>query len=110
MLGAEMISYPNNLNLADIYYFMLAPTMCYELNFPRTKAVRWRFLAKRLTEASLLLVINVSIIQQWIQPTVGEHAHRSTVHPANYGSKDAMGGWGAAEHHPPIGSHQRAPE
>lgn len=27
--------YPQNLNVKDLYYFMVAPTLCYELNFPR---------------------------------------------------------------------------
>lgn len=42
--------YPNNLTLSNLYYFMFAPTLCYELNYPRTKRIRWRFLARRLLE------------------------------------------------------------
>lgn len=34
--AARLTKYPDNLTLKDLFYFMLAPTLCYELNFPRT--------------------------------------------------------------------------
>jgi diacylglycerol O-acyltransferase-1 len=42
-----LVQYPDNLNLADIYYFWLAPTLCYELNFPRMKRTRKMYGSKR---------------------------------------------------------------
>jgi diacylglycerol O-acyltransferase-1 len=44
------VHYPDNLNLKDIYYFMAVPTLCYEINFPRAKRIRKRFLIRRITE------------------------------------------------------------
>ena len=35
-----LVTYPDNLSLCDLYYFVLAPTLCYELNFPRTTRIR----------------------------------------------------------------------
>ncbi|CAG2061297.1 unnamed protein product, partial [Timema podura] len=35
-----LVQYPDNLNLHDIIYFIFAPTLCYELNFPRTNRIR----------------------------------------------------------------------
>jgi len=73
----EFITYPNNLNhkgwkslktnidpyrfvwiliwtfffyFEDIYYFIAAPTLCYEINFPRTKRIRKGFLIRRCLE------------------------------------------------------------
>ena len=34
------VQWPDNLYVWDIYYFWLAPTLCYELNFPRTSRIR----------------------------------------------------------------------
>ncbi|NWR56015.1 DGAT1 acyltransferase, partial [Bucorvus abyssinicus] len=34
----------------DLYYFLFAPTLCYELNFPRSPRLRKRFLLRRLFE------------------------------------------------------------
>ncbi|VDL62992.1 unnamed protein product [Nippostrongylus brasiliensis] len=53
MSSVEMASlYPASLNLCDLYYFMLAPTLCYELKFPRSVRRRKLFLAKRFIESS----------------------------------------------------------
>nr|CAD7457361.1 unnamed protein product [Timema tahoe] len=38
-----LVQYPDNLNLHDIIYFIFAPTLCYELNFPRTNRIRKRW-------------------------------------------------------------------
>lgn len=37
-----LVQYPDNLNIRDLYYYILAPTLCYELNFPRTQRIRKR--------------------------------------------------------------------
>lgn len=50
MIQLNLVRYPKNLTLKDIYYFMLIPTLCYELNFPRTERIRKQFLLKRLFE------------------------------------------------------------
>lgn len=36
--------------VTDIYYFIFVPTLCYELNFPRSPRIRKRFLLRRLLE------------------------------------------------------------
>lgn len=46
----SLVVYPNNLRLGDMYYFLCAPTLCYELNFPRSERIRFRFLVKRILE------------------------------------------------------------
>lgn len=45
------VMYPDNISRSDLYYFMFAPTLCYELNFPRSSRIRKRFLIKRLLES-----------------------------------------------------------
>lgn len=34
----------------DMYYFVFAPTLCYQLNFPRSPRIRKSFLLRRLFE------------------------------------------------------------
>jgi diacylglycerol O-acyltransferase-1 len=36
----RLVQYPDNLTVTDIFYFWLAPTLCYELNFPKMERVR----------------------------------------------------------------------
>jgi len=38
------------ISFLDFYYFLCAPTYCYELNFPRTNKIRKRFLIRRIAE------------------------------------------------------------
>jgi len=62
--------YPSNLSIVDMYYFIVAPTLCYELNFPRTPHIRVGFLLKRICEVVVLSQVMLALVQQWIYPTV----------------------------------------
>jgi hypothetical protein len=42
--AARLVKYPDNLTLKDLFYFLFAPTLCYELNFPRTTRLVYRTL------------------------------------------------------------------
>ncbi|RVE67268.1 hypothetical protein OJAV_G00115590 [Oryzias javanicus] len=64
------VSYPGNLTHRDMYYFILAPTLCYQLNFPRSPRIRKRFLMRRLFEMLFLMQLLVGLIQQWMVPTI----------------------------------------
>ncbi|KAJ6661470.1 hypothetical protein lerEdw1_014379 [Lerista edwardsae] len=64
------VSYPANLSYRDMYYFLFAPTLCYELNFPRSPRIRKRFLLRRLLEMLFFLQLLVGLIQQWMVPTI----------------------------------------
>lgn len=65
-----LVQYPVNLNLRDLFYFIFAPTLCYELNFPRTTRIRKRFLLKRIFEVMLGVQIMFAVIQQWMVPSI----------------------------------------
>ncbi|XP_057196611.1 diacylglycerol O-acyltransferase 1b [Triplophysa rosa] len=64
------VSYPGNLSLRDMYYFVFAPTLCYELNFPRCESIRMGFLLRRLFEMLLLTQLLVGLTQQWMVPVI----------------------------------------
>ncbi|XP_029174994.1 diacylglycerol O-acyltransferase 1 isoform X2 [Nylanderia fulva] len=68
--GNALVQYPDNLNLGDLYYYILAPTLCYELNFPRTQRIRKRFLIKRILEVVVGSQVVMSLFQQWMIPSV----------------------------------------
>lgn len=59
-LGEEaLIEYPQNLTYSNMYYFVMAPTLCYEINFPRSERIRKRFLFRRCCEMVGIHVISV---------------------------------------------------
>lgn len=65
-----LVQYPDNLSLRDLFYFLSAPTLCYELNFPRTTRIRKRFLIKRILEVVVGVNIMMALFQQWMIPSV----------------------------------------
>lgn len=42
--------YPENITLSNLTYFWMAPTLVYQPVYPRTKTIRWLFVAKRMAE------------------------------------------------------------
>ncbi|CAH2066773.1 unnamed protein product, partial [Iphiclides podalirius] len=70
LAAAGLVQYPDNLNLKDLLYFLLAPTLCYELNFPRTTRIRKRFLIKRIIEVVFGFNLVLALFQQWMIPSV----------------------------------------
>uniref|UniRef100_A0AAV2KA62 O-acyltransferase n=1 Tax=Knipowitschia caucasica TaxID=637954 RepID=A0AAV2KA62_KNICA len=66
----SLVSYPGNLTHRDMYYFVLVPTLCYQLNFPRSARIRKRFLLRRIFEMLFLMQLLVGLIQQWMVPSV----------------------------------------
>ncbi|XP_077022623.1 diacylglycerol O-acyltransferase 1 isoform X2 [Tamandua tetradactyla] len=69
-LVQRVVSYPDNLTHRDLYYFLFAPTLCYELNFPRSPRIRKRFLLRRIFEMLFFTQLQVGLIQQWMVPTI----------------------------------------
>ncbi len=62
------IIYPNNLTIKNLYYFMFAPTLCYELNFPRSPCIRKSFICRRFGEILVISSLQYCLSQQWILP------------------------------------------
>lgn len=67
---SQLTQWPDNLTLNDVSYFILAPTLCYELNFPRTSRTRKFFLLRRVLEVILGTNLILALIQQWMVPNV----------------------------------------
>uniref|UniRef100_A0A672KAW1 O-acyltransferase n=1 Tax=Sinocyclocheilus grahami TaxID=75366 RepID=A0A672KAW1_SINGR len=59
-----------DLCFSDIYYFVFAPTLCYELNFPRSESIRMGFLLRRLFEMTYFISNVLSIVFQWMVPII----------------------------------------
>jgi len=59
---------PNTL--FHLWYFLIAPTLCYQLEYPRSPKIRKGFLLRRLVEFIFCCLLVVAIIQQYILITV----------------------------------------
>jgi diacylglycerol O-acyltransferase 1 len=40
--------YPGNLTLGNTAFFLMAPTLCYQLNYPRSPGIRWKYVISLL--------------------------------------------------------------
>lgn len=66
----KKVYYPDNINFKDLMYFMFAPTLCYELNYPRIQKIRKMFLFRRTIESVFLFYVLIALTQQWLVPTI----------------------------------------
>uniref|UniRef100_A0A8D3C322 O-acyltransferase n=1 Tax=Scophthalmus maximus TaxID=52904 RepID=A0A8D3C322_SCOMX len=56
-------------SLSYMFYFVFAPTLCYELNFPRSPKIRMSFLLRRLFEMVRCLISwMIPVIQSSMKP------------------------------------------
>ncbi|UJR36309.1 hypothetical protein I4U23_029036 [Adineta vaga] len=64
----DCIIYPQNLTIRNLYYFIVAPTLCYQLNFPRSPRIRKGFICRRFGEMLVIFSLQYCLSQQWILP------------------------------------------
>jgi len=57
-------------SLQHMFYFVAAPTLCYQNSYPRTPRIRWRFVMRRLFELVFCFILMSFIIEQYIVPIV----------------------------------------
>ena len=62
--------YPASLTPSVFWYFMVAPTLCFQFDYPRTPRIRKRWLVKRLIELVVSLSLMVILVQQYMFPLV----------------------------------------
>jgi diacylglycerol O-acyltransferase-1 len=64
------ISYPDNVTLWDMYYFWFAPTLTYQLAFPRAPFVRWTKVMTLSAHLFVSVTLVVFIAAQVIAPNL----------------------------------------
>ncbi|KAE8383347.1 putative diacylglycerol O-acyltransferase [Aspergillus bertholletiae] len=62
--------YPRNITLGNLVYFWLAPTLVYQPVYPRSPAIRWSFVGKRMFEFISLSVFIWLLSAQYAAPVL----------------------------------------
>lgn len=62
--------YPDCTSLHNFYIYILMPTMCYQLHYPRASGIRWLSVARHLFESLICLALMKLIVDQYIVITV----------------------------------------
>lgn len=63
-------AYPNNLTLKKHYEFTVLPTLVYELEYPRTESIDWRYVFEKAAATAGVLFIMQLVSQTFIYPVV----------------------------------------
>lgn len=72
---ADKIEVPDHLTIQNIAYFMLAPTLCYQLSYPRSDTIRKSWVLRQAGKLVVFLGLGGFIIEQYINPTVKNSQH-----------------------------------
>eukprot|EP01038_Epipyxis_sp_PR26KG_P005339 gene5339-7409_t len=62
--------YPFNITLFNLGYFLIAPTLCYQLNYPRSPTIRWRYVMLIIIRLVFVGFLIIFSFEQYIRPTL----------------------------------------
>jgi sterol O-acyltransferase len=73
------VTYPQNLTLYNYADYVLCPTLCYELEYPRTPKIRWDELFYKTLAVFGCIFLMITISEEFITPVLAESAARLRV-------------------------------
>ncbi|KAH7619019.1 putative Diacylglycerol O-acyltransferase 1C [Nannochloris sp. 'desiccata'] len=67
----DKVKYPVSLmSVKKFIYFLLAPTLCYQLSYPRSPRIRLRWMLRRVSMFFAALGLMLFFFEQYIEPTI----------------------------------------
>ena len=73
------VTYPNNLTITNYVDYLLCPTLCYELEYPRVDHVNWTSLIAKIIATFGCIFLLTIISEEFILPVLTDAALR--LHP-----------------------------
>ncbi|KAI9027864.1 MBOAT, membrane-bound O-acyltransferase family-domain-containing protein [Hyaloraphidium curvatum] len=73
------LPYPQNLTFGNALYFWLAPTLCYQPVYPRTRRFRKSYFAKRVLELVVVSLAILFLTRQYALPTLQNTRNAKTI-------------------------------
>ncbi|PHH51660.1 Sterol O-acyltransferase 2 [Ceratocystis fimbriata CBS 114723] len=64
--------YPNNLTLKNALEWVALPTLVYELEYPRSNKINWRYVAVKVTAVFGIIFVMILISQHFIYPVFSQ--------------------------------------
>jgi hypothetical protein len=64
----DSVHYPNNITLPNLAYFLVAPTLCYQTDFPRTPRIRKGYLLSLTIRLVVLWTLIPAFVVQYMLP------------------------------------------
>lgn len=69
-LQPPFLLYPQNITLSNLLYFTVAPTLCYQLNYPRIPKIRWSKVFFLIFRMLFVAAITIFAVEQYMIPTL----------------------------------------
>lgn len=90
--GEKRLHYPDNLTLSNFCYFLVVPTLSYELNFPRQQQrVSLRRIARDMAAGLALLMMSMALTAQFVIPVTNPRRHHEALLSATGVHPDPLG-------------------
>lgn len=65
-------AYPYNVTFTNHYEYIVLPTLVYELDYPRSDSINWRYAAEKIAACFGIIFLMIMISQAFIYPVVME--------------------------------------
>lgn len=69
-LAGNAVRYPENLTLNNLLYFLAAPTLVYQVAYPRSQRFRIRWVIKRMAELVVVSMFGLIVTEQYVSPAI----------------------------------------
>lgn len=70
------VTYPRNLTWANWFDFLLCPTLCYEIEYPRLKSINWTSLISKIIAVFGCIFLLTILSEEFILPVLREASVR----------------------------------
>jgi sterol O-acyltransferase len=70
------VAYPRNLSWGNYFDYLLCPTLCYELEYPRTNSINWTNLVAKIVATFGCIFLLTVISEEFILPVLQDSAVR----------------------------------
>ncbi|KAH9327011.1 hypothetical protein KI387_007189, partial [Taxus chinensis] len=74
-VNSSELEYPANINLGNLVYFMVAPTLCYQTSYPCTENIRKGWVLRQLGKLVIFTGVMGFIVEQYMNPTIKNSQH-----------------------------------
>jgi diacylglycerol O-acyltransferase 1 len=69
-IEGPVVTFPHNLTVSNLLYFCVAPTLCYQLNYPRSPTVRWTVVVTLVLRLLMTLGLIFFVVEQHMKPSL----------------------------------------
>ncbi|KAJ4263074.1 Sterol O-acyltransferase 2 (Sterol-ester synthase 2) [Fusarium torreyae] len=76
------VTYPNNLTWSNYLDYLLCPTLCYEIEYPRTASINWISLIAKIIATFGCIFLLTIISEDFILPVLTDASERLDAVPA----------------------------